>query len=54
MVEEYMYYEEMKGFVLLKDIFDNIKMNRKFSFIMCDDVLVCMMKYIEEIGCFIK
>ena len=44
----------MKGSVLLKDIPDNIKTDRKFSFIMRDDVLARTMKHIEEIGCFTK
>ena len=33
---------------------DNIKTDRKFSFIMRDDVLARTMKHIEEIGCFTK
>ena len=53
-VEEHTHYEETKGSVLLKDIPDNIKTNRKFSFIMRDDVLARTMKHIEEIGCFTK
>lgn len=53
-VEQHTHYEETKGSVLLKNIPDNIKTDRKFSFIMRDDVLARTMKHIEEIGCFTK
>ncbi|MEM5673070.1 antimutator 8-oxo-(dGTP/GTP)ase [Bacillus cereus] len=53
-VEQHTHYEETKGSVLLTDIPDNIKTDRKFSFIMRDDVLARTMKHIEEIGCFTK
>ncbi|HGI1199288.1 TPA: antimutator 8-oxo-(dGTP/GTP)ase, partial [Streptococcus pyogenes] len=49
-VEQHTHYEETKGSVLLTDIPDNIKTDRKFSFIMRDNVLARTMKHIEEIG----
>jgi 8-oxo-dGTP diphosphatase len=39
-VQDHTHHDETKGHVLLEELPENIKENRKFSFIMRDDVLV--------------
>jgi 8-oxo-dGTP diphosphatase len=45
---EYTHYEETKGPVLLKELPEDIKHDKRFSFIMRDEVLVHSLKRIKE------
>ncbi|MBO9130920.1 RNA deprotection pyrophosphohydrolase [Bacillus sp. 165] len=47
-IQEYTHYEETKGPVLLKELPEDIKTDRRFSFIMRDNVLVHTLQRIKE------
>lgn len=47
-VFEHTHYNETKGPVFLKEIPDNIKEDRRFSFIMRDDVLVRSLEQVQK------
>ncbi|MFD3448708.1 RNA deprotection pyrophosphohydrolase [Microbacteriaceae bacterium 4G12] len=47
-IQNHTHYDETKGHVLLRDIPADIKRNRRFSFIMRDDVLVRSLEEIQR------
>ncbi|MFX3623731.1 MAG: RNA deprotection pyrophosphohydrolase [Ectobacillus sp.] len=47
-VREHTHYDETKGSVLLKELPANIKEDKRFSFIMRDDVLVRSLEHIQR------